>query len=276
MQKLSLIKTVGSDDPTTACEFLTEFTALSKSRVKDAMSKGAVWLKKQKGKQRRIRRSTAGLIPGDILSIYYDKDLLSKSPPLPQLISDQGRYSVWVKPAGLMSQGTKYGDHCSLLRQVALYYKSKRKVYLIHRLDREAAGLLLLAHDKKAAGRISRLFQNRQVIKRYTARVWGDLTGALPENKIDLELDGKSALTEVAVDHFDQRTHTSRVDIVIRTGRKHQIRRHFEMIGHPVMGDSRYGEGNKNKEGMQLAATAIEFRCPFYQKQMVFEYTASL
>ena len=68
--------------------------------------------------------------PGDILSIYYDKALLSKSPPLSELISDQGGYSVWVKPAGLMSQGTKYSDHCSLLRQTELFYKSKRRVIL--------------------------------------------------------------------------------------------------------------------------------------------------
>jgi tRNA pseudouridine32 synthase/23S rRNA pseudouridine746 synthase len=276
MQKLSLTKTVGPNDPTTACKFLTEFTALSKSRVKDAMGKGAVWLKKQKGKKHRIRRATAGLKPGDILSLYYDKTLLAKSPPLPELISDQGRYSVWVKPAGLMSQGTKYGDHCSLLRQVALYYNSERKVYLIHRLDREIAGLVVLAHDKTAAGRLSRLFQERQVVKRYTAGVLGNLTNTLPGNEIDLKLDGKSALTEVDVDHYDQETHTSKVNIVIRTGRKHQIRRHFEMIGHPVMGDPRYGKGNKNKEGMQLAATALEFQCPFYPKKLVFEYISGL
>ena len=276
MQKLSLTKTVGPNDPTTACKFLSEFTALSKSRVKDAMAKGAVWLKKQKGKQQRCRRATAGLKPGDILSIYYDQALLSISPPLPELISDQGRYSVWVKPAGLMSQGTKYGDHCSLLRQAALYYKSKKKVYLIHRLDREAAGLVLLAHDKTAAGRLSRLFQKQQIIKRYTARVLGNLTATLPGDKIDLKLDGKSALTEVTVDHYDQETHTSMVYMVIRTGRKHQIRRHFEMIGHPVMGDPRYGKGNKNKEGMQLAATALEFQCPFNKKKLVFEYTSGL
>ncbi len=276
MQKLSFTKTVGPNDATTACKFLTEFTALSKRRIKDAMGKGAVWLKKQKGKQHRIRRATAALKPGDILSIYYDKALLAKSPPLPQLISDQGCYSVWVKPAGLMSQGTKYGDHCSLLRQAELYFKSKRKVYLIHRLDREAAGLVLLAHDKTAAGRLSRLFQKRQVIKRYTARVLGNLTDTLPGDKIDLELDGKSALTEVAVDHYDQETHTSKVNIVIRTGRKHQIRRHFEMIGHPVMGDPRYGEGNKNKDGMQLAATAVEFHCPYSKKKLIFEYFSGL
>jgi tRNA pseudouridine32 synthase/23S rRNA pseudouridine746 synthase len=276
MQKLSLTKTVGPNDPTAACKFLAEFTALSKSRIKDAMAKGAVWLKKQKNKQHRCRRATAGLKPGDILSIYYDKALLLKTPPPPELISDQGRYSIWLKPAGLMSQGTKYGDHCSLLRQAALHFKSKRKVYLIHRLDREAAGLVLLAHDKTAAGRLSHLFQKQQVIKRYTAKVVGNLAAPLPGDKIDLKLDGKSALTEVAVDHYDRETDTSKVYIVIRTGRKHQIRRHFEMIGHPVMGDPRYGKGNKNKEGMQLAATGLEFQCPFKKKKLVFEYTSGL
>lgn len=276
MQKISLTKTVGPNDPTTASKFLNEFTALSKNQVKEAMAKGAVWLKRQKGKQYRIRRATAGLRPGDSLSIYYDKTLLSKSPALPELISDQGRYSIWLKPAGLMSQGTKYGDHCSLLRQVTLYFKSKRKIYLIHRLDREAAGLVLLAHDKTAAARLARMFQKQQIIKRYTARVLGNLTDTLAGDKIDFELDGKSALTEVGVAHYDQKTHTSKVCVVIRTGRKHQIRRHFEMIGHPVMGDPRYGEGNKNKDGLQLFATALEFQCPFNKKRLIFEHTSGL
>ena len=95
-------------------------------------------------------------------------------------------------------------------------------------------------------------------------------------DKIDLALDGKPALTEVTVDDYDQQTHTSRVFIVIRTGRKHQIRRHFEMIGYPVMGDPRYGKGNKNEDGMQLAATALEFQCPFTNKKLVFEYRSGL
>jgi tRNA pseudouridine32 synthase/23S rRNA pseudouridine746 synthase len=276
MRKLSLTKTVGPNDPATACEFLAEFTALSKSRVKDAMSKGAVWLKKQKGKQQRIRRATAGLRPGDILSIYYDEALLCKLPPLPELISDRGRYSVWIKPAGLMTQGTKYGDHCSLMRQAELHFKTKKKVYLIHRLDREAAGLVLMAQDKAAASRLSRLFQTRQIIKRYSARVLGNLADKPQATKIDLKLDGKPAATEFAVSGYDPATHTSRVNSVIRTGRKHQIRRHFEMIGHPVMGDPRYGKNNKNKDGMQLAATALEFNCPFNKKRLVFNYTSGL
>lgn len=276
MQKLAITKTVASGDPTSACEFLAELTALSKSRVKDAMGKGAVWLKRQKSKQRRIRRVTAGIRPGDILSIYYDEALLSKLPPLPELLGDQGRYSVWIKPAGLMTQGTKYGDHCSLLRQAELHFKTKRKIFLIHRLDREAAGLVLVAHDKTAAARFSRLFQNRQIIKRYTARVLGKLADQQPTSTIDLELDGKPATTEYAVSGYDPATLTSKVNIVIQTGRKHQIRRHFEMIGHPIMGDPRYGKNNKNKDGMQLAATALEFSCPFKKERVVFDYTSGL
>ena len=69
MQKLSLTKTVGPYDLPTACDFLAACTSLSKSRIKDAMIKGAVWLKRKK-KQQRLRRATAGLKPGDVLSIY--------------------------------------------------------------------------------------------------------------------------------------------------------------------------------------------------------------
>ena len=274
MQKLSLTKAVGPNDPATACDFLAKYTLLSKSRIKDAMAKGAVWLIRPKSKQQRLRRATAVQKPGDVLALYYDEALLSISPPRAKLISDQKRYSIWFKPAGLMSQGTKYGDHCSLLRQVALFYKPKRKPYLIQRLDREASGLVLLAHDRTSAGSLSRLFQTRQVIKKYTARVLGNLSETRGRGKIDLKLEGKSAETEFSVERYDPVTHTSWIQIIIRTGRKHQIRRHFEMIGHPIMGDPRYGKGNKNNEGLQLVATALEFDCPFKKKRLVFEYAS--
>jgi tRNA pseudouridine32 synthase/23S rRNA pseudouridine746 synthase len=58
------------------------------------------------------------------------------------------------------------------------------------------------------------------------------------------------------------------------SGRKHQIRRHFDMIGHPVMGDPRYGKGNKNAEGLQLLATSLKFKCPFTHEKRVFKTTA--
>jgi tRNA pseudouridine32 synthase/23S rRNA pseudouridine746 synthase len=121
---------------------------------------------------------------------------------------------------------------------------------------------------------LSSLFQQQQIIKGYTARVRGNPAESAPAGKIDFKLDGRPAVTEFRVDDYDPATHTSMVRIIIATGRKHQIRRHFEMIGHPVMGDPRYGRDNKNSTGLQLAATGLEFQCPFKQEKLVFDTAA--
>jgi len=271
MDRFSLKKTVDKDDPGSACDFLVKHTGLSKSRIKDAMNKGAVWVAKNKGKTYRLRRATAPVKSGDCLSIYYDAKLLALAPLRPECISDQSRYSVWFKPAGLMTQGTQYGDHCSLLRQAELFFKPKRAVFPVHRLDREASGMVLIAHDKAAAGKLSGLFRSQQIIKRYRAQVLGNPGAHRPQGTIDQPLEGKSAVTEFVVTGYDPASNISAVDIIIHTGRKHQIRRHFEAIGFPVMGDPRYGRGNKNKSGLKLMATALEFHCPIKNKDLTFD-----
>ncbi len=81
LQKFSLKKTVGSNDLKTAAEFLARHSDISKRRIKEAMNKGAVWLKKTKGKQSRIRRAMTALKTGDNLSFYYDEKLLALEPP---------------------------------------------------------------------------------------------------------------------------------------------------------------------------------------------------
>jgi tRNA pseudouridine32 synthase/23S rRNA pseudouridine746 synthase len=57
---------------------------------------------------------------------------------------------------------------------------------------------------------------------------------------------------------------------MIKTGRYHQIRRHFNMISHPVIGDPKYDRGNKNIEGMKLSAVSINFSCPFINREVEF------
>lgn len=271
MQKFTLKKEVGGGDPRTACDILARHSGLSKTRIKDAMNKGAVWISRQSGRPYRIRKATAALKAGDRLTLYYDAGLLALAPPAPECLGDQHRYSAWFKPAGLLTQGTRYGDHCSLLRQAELFFKSKRAVFPVHRLDREASGPVLIAHDKAAAGRLSGLFRSQHIIKRYRAQVFGNPAAEDPRGTIDLPLDGKSAVTEFTVTGYDPALNIAVVDIIIHTGRKHQIRRHFEAIGFPVIGDPIYGSGNKNKTGLKLAATSLEFHCPIQGKKMVFE-----
>lgn len=262
MQKFHRKITVTAADAPVASDCLCAHTGLSKGRVKDAMAKGAVSLrKKQGGARRRLRRATAALSPGDVLELYYDEELLQRKPPAARCVDDQGRYSVWYKPAGLMAQGTEYGDHCSLLRQVEIHFRPERAVFPVHRLDREASGLMLVAHDKQAAARLSDLFSGNRIGKHYRVRVRGEF--AEKTGRIDLPLDGKPALSLYTAGDYDPAADATTLEVKIETGRLHQIRRHFELIGHPVLGDPHYGTGNKNTEGLQLTAAGLRFRCPF-------------
>jgi len=270
VNKASFKVTVSSEGLSGAGDILAAHTGISKAKIKDAMNKGAVWITRPRGKRVRLRRATAQVRQGDVLELFYDGKLLALDPPHARCISDKNHYSVWFKPAGLLTQGTNYGDHCSLARQAELYFNHKRPVFLVHRIDREASGVVLLAHSRDAASKLSVLFQNNRVNKRYRIEVLGDLAGKSQSGIIELPLDGKSALTHYEVVSYDPEKRTSVVDVVIKTGRLHQIRRHFSMIGYPVMGDPRYGRGNKNARGMMLEAVSLGFTCPFLKKLVEF------
>ena len=270
MQTLAQTITFRSENPRKASEFLAETTGLSKRQIKEAMSKGAVWHQRTGTKKHRIRRATTLLKAGDILSLYYNEKLLALEPDTAELVSDRRNYSVWFKPPGLLTQGTKYGDYCALMRQAQKYFRPERKVFAVHRLDREASGLVLVAHNKKAAAGLSRLFQHQKVVKVYRIRVLGNLSEYEAGGKIEQKLDDKAALTSFTMQEYDPLSNTSLAEVILHTGRKHQIRRHFDLIGYPVMGDPRYGKGNKNRDGMKLVACRLEFECPFNRKKVLF------
>ena len=250
-----------------AIDVLAQTPELSKAKIKDAMNKGAVQIVR-KGKAQRLRRATAELWAGDVLQLHYDDDLLNRVAPPPRLIADCRRYSVWYKPAGLLAQGNEWGDHCAIARLVELHFNSQRKVFVVHRLDREARGLMLLAHDADAAAKLSQLFQQKQIEKVYHVIV----RGQLPEQgMIDTALDGKAALTRYNRIAIDPEHNTSTARVQIDSGRKHQIRRHFDGIHHPVMGDPLYGQGNRDDNGLQLIAIRLTFRCPLSRQTQQFE-----
>jgi tRNA pseudouridine32 synthase/23S rRNA pseudouridine746 synthase len=232
---------------------------LSKARLKDAMNKGAVsW---QRGKQhKRLRRAQSPVASGEQLHLNYDSDLLQRSCDNPVLLADEGSFSVWFKPAGMLSQGNEWGDHLSLLRFAELYHQSKRPVFLLHRLDREASGLMLIAHQQKTAAELSQLIQQQQISKKYQVLVLGKLDAELVSaGQINAVLDGKACETRFSLVPGWQQTATTLLDITLISGRKHQIRRHFADIGHPVMGDPRYGTHNQDPAGLGLQAVELSF-----------------
>lgn len=264
--------TIRANDSPKVCDVLVNHTGLSKTRIKQAMTKGAVWLRHPNTGLRRIRRATTTVRPADRIELYYDEAILSIRPPTARCVHDQDQYGVWFKPAGLLVQGTRFGDHCSLLRQVELHFKMKRKIYPIHRIDREVSGLVITGYTRKATALFSNLFQNNKIEKKYLAWVTGDLLDAKAKTKvagvIDCALDGKHALTTYTIRRYDPDADRTLVDITLHTGRYHQIRRHFDLINHPIVGDPRYGQNNKNRQGLLLVAYRLGFVCPFGHNEL--------
>ena len=148
----------------TIVETLASHCELSNSQIKQAIDKGALWL--QRGKRtKRYRRLKAELQAGDTIHFYYNEAVLSQSTADAELIADFDDYSVWYKPTGMLSQGSKWSDHTTITRFVTKAFNSERAVFLVHRLDRAAQGLILIAHNKKAAQAFSKLFEVHNLTK---------------------------------------------------------------------------------------------------------------
>ena len=225
----SLEATITCNESTTAVDLLASATELSKSNIKRSMNLGAVWLQK-KNKLVRLRRATTSLKPGDRVSIYYNERILADLPPSPVLLNDRQSYTIWYKPSGLLSSGTRFGDHFAINRVVEKLIN--RTVFMINRLDRFASGIVVLGHKKYAAASLSQQFRQRSVEKTYKAIVIGQLETRIQS---DVALDDKQALTRIRP--LESNSEHTLVEVQIDTGRKHQIRRHLSILGFPVVGD---------------------------------------
>jgi len=260
---MKLIRRITVTEPGQAIDLLVKSSPeLSKGRLKDAMNKGAVQL--VQGKQhKRLRRAQAEVVAGNVLELHYDDDILQRQANAPVLLADERGYSVWFKPAGLLSQGNEWGDHLALLRLAEQHFTPLRPVFLLHRLDREASGLVLIAHHKAMAATLSQLIQQHKIEKTYRIVVLGVPDAALQaQGEITLPLDGKVCCTRFRLVQVLQQPSRAVLEIDLISGRKHQIRRHFAAIGHPVMGDPQYGSGNQDPAGLALQATRLAFELP--------------
>ena len=174
------------------------------------------------------------------------------------------------KPPGMLSQADETGDEDVLTLMKAWVGREFNKpgnVYLglVHRLDRPASGLMVLARTSKAAGRLSEQFRKRTVEKRYLAWVQGHPpeTGYLAdwlakkEREVSVveegEEGGKLARLEYQIIHRGKKA--SLAAVTLHTGRPHQVRIQFASRGFPLVGDFRYG-ADQELDGRNLALHA--------------------
>ena len=192
---------------------------------------------------------------------------------------------VIEKPAGLLVQALRHGREPSVEAILTDYvrkgqWKSRRQVYLVHRLDRETSGIMMVAKTE-AVQDYFRSNWNELTEKTYLVRVEGTLpaeSGAFESwlyEDDDLfvrstpdKTKGKYARTDWRV--VDGTGPATLVEATLKTGRKNQIRVQFADAGHPVVGDAKYGHG-KRGQALCLHAWKLTFVHPHSRREMSFE-----
>lgn len=175
------------------------------------------------------------------------------------------------KPAGLLSvpgRGEALAD-CLIARLEVEF----PEVLLCHRLDRDTSGIMVFALTKEAQRRMGLAFETRRVAKRYVARVAGAVAEASGVVDLPLIVDwpnrplqhvdherGRRAVTDWRREAVEDGT--TRMRLVPRTGRSHQLRVHMREIGHPILGDPFYSEDWERWPRMMLHAEGLKFEHP--------------
>ncbi len=205
------------------------------------------------------------------------------------VIYEDNHIIVVEKPAGVPTQAdsTKDDDMYNLVRN---YIKEKYNkpgqafVGIVHRLDRPVGGIMVFARTSKGASRLSEQIRNRSFTKIYLAEVYGHLKNKkgtlenylLKDEKKNMSFissknEEGSKLARLDYEVIEERESTSIVKITLHTGRHHQIRVQFSNIGHPLVGDNKYGKIEKGRSDVRLWAYSLEFKHPTKDEVMKFE-----
>ena len=210
-------------------------------------------------------------IPLDI--VYEDNDIIVVNKPK----------GLVVHPANGNPDGTLVNAIMAICKDSLSGIGGQIRPGIVHRLDKDTSGLLIIAKNDKAHIKMSEQIKNREVKKIYIALVRGvvseeEATINMPigrstkdRKKMAVRKDGKEAVTHFKV--LKRYSNYTLLKVKIDTGRTHQIRVHLAEIGHPVVGDMVYSNG-KNEfgvEGQMLHAKSLDFKHPITGKPMHLE-----
>jgi RluA family pseudouridine synthase len=206
--------------------------------------------------------------PKGLEILYEDKDIL-----------------VVDKPAGLLTVGTANNKTNTAYYKLTDYvrkgnWKSRNRIFIVHRLDQSTSGVLVFAKTEEAKFRLQSQWKDTE--KKYVAVVYGQLakkedviSSYLAENKVFIVYSTpdttKGKLARTAYKVLKESRQFSLLEINLLTGRKNQIRVHLADKGHPVVGDRKYGKHKEAFRRLALHSKSISFKHPTTGRQMTFE-----
>jgi RluA family pseudouridine synthase len=202
-----------------------------------------------------------------LVLLYEDRDIL-----------------VVDKPAGLLTVGTDSDKSRTAYFVLTNYVRSnnprsRNRIFIVHRLDRDTSGVLVFAKNEEAKLRLQEQWQETE--KKYLAVVHGQcknrsetITTYLAENKAHVVYTtsdpSKGKLSHTAYKVLKQTKNYTLLEVDLLTGRKNQIRVHLAGIGHPIVGDKKYGKANESASQLALHARTISFKHPATAKPLIF------
>lgn len=225
------------------------------------------------------------VVAGDVLWVNFDRSFQIFSHPRVKLVYedndiivvDKG-YGVLSTAAGRPNDDTVY----NIIKKYARGFSDKANVYVVHRLDRDTSGLMVLTRTKQARDKLIDNWNNMVVERKYIAIVEGkvaqhegSIKSYLAENPDTFEMYstddkkvGRLAVTRYRV--VEQGRKFAMVELEIKTGRKNQIRVHMYDMGNPVSGDRKYGGHPSPINRVALHATVLSFVHPTLEKVVTF------
>ncbi len=236
-------------------------------------------------------KSNYKIRPLDVITLMldrpqYDSTIEAEDIPL-DVVYEDSELMVINKPAGLVVHPGCGNYHGTLVNAVAWHLKDNPsydpndpEVGLVHRIDKDTSGLLVIAKTPDAKSKLGVQFFNKETRRSYNALVWGHFTedegriegniGRDPKDRLRMTVfPADSEIGKPAVTHYkviEKFGYVTLVECVLETGRTHQIRAHMKSIGHPVFSDERYGgnlilRGNRTSKYKQFVDNCFAL-CP--------------
>ena len=221
-------------------------------------------------------KSSYKVKPCDVLTVMmdrprYDNDIIPEDIPL-DIVYEDNDLMVINKPAGLVVHPGCGNYHGTLVNAIAWHLKDNPRydpndpqVGLVHRIDKDTSGLLVVAKTPDAKTHLGLQFYNKTTKRKYNALVWGIVEnnegtiegniGRNPKDRMQMAVlsdpaQGKHAVTNYRI--LERLGYVTLVECVLETGRTHQIRVHMKHIGHTLFNDERYG-GNEILKGTHFS-----------------------
>ena len=267
-------------------KYLCEQTQLTRSRIQQLIEQGAVEV------NGKATKSNYKINPGDLIEVSYEDlselDVVAQDIPLDIRYEDSD-VIVINKPRGMVVHPANGNQQGTLVNALLYHCKDLSGINgvlrpgIVHRIDKDTSGLLVVAKNDKAHEALSQQLQDKTCHREYVAIVhkpftheYGTIHAPIGRDEKDRQ---KMAVTannsKDAITHFSVLENFSKFAYIkcqLETGRTHQIRVHMQYIEHPIAGDPKYGPRKTiQANGQLLHACALEFVHPTTHEKMHFE-----